>query len=106
MSGTSFETISVQSSPPESLVMSPKGEAATLPVCVSNAVPVPSAQTVRYRRYVHVTPTVPQKTLPTKPSVVAWTQRPGPTFQEFHELQRMVQQTCNDGKGGMFAKKF
>ena len=32
-------------------------------VRVSNAMPVPSAQTVRYRRHVNVTPTVPQETL-------------------------------------------
>ena len=61
--GTSVETISVQSSPPESLVMSPRGEAATPSVRVSNAVPVPSTQTVRYRRHVNVTPKVPQETL-------------------------------------------
>ena len=61
--GTSVETISVQSSPPESPVMPPRGEAATPSVRVSNAVPVPSAQTVRYRRHVNVTPKVPQETL-------------------------------------------
>ena len=61
--GTSVEKISVQSSPPEPPVMSPRGEAATTSVRVSNAVPVPSAQTVRYRRHVNVTPTVPQETM-------------------------------------------
>ena len=57
-SGTSVETISVQSSPPECPVMAPRGEAATTSVRVSNAVAVPSAQTVRYRRHVNVTPAV------------------------------------------------
>ena len=78
-SGTSVEMISVQSSPPESPVMSPRGEAATTSVRVSNAVPVPSAQIVRYRRHVNVTPAVPSRdpgvVLPQKPSVVAWFQR-------------------------------
>ena len=113
-SGTSVETSSVQSSPPESPVMSPRGEAATPSVRVSNAAQVPSAQTVRYRRHVNVTPTVPQETLvlcfhrnhqlllgSNAVSVyltcldcrhhAKWTQRTRPTFQEFPELQRMVQ---------------
>ena len=46
-SGSSVETISVQLSPPESAVMSPRGEAATTSFRVSVAVLVPSAQTVR-----------------------------------------------------------
>ena len=112
--GTSVETINVQSSPPESPVMSPRGEAATTSVRVSHAVPVPSAQSVRYRRHVNATPTVPQETLvsclhrshqllPGSNAVsvyltcldcrhhAKWTQRTGPTFQEFPVLQRMVQ---------------
>ena len=43
--------------------MSPRGEAATTSVRVSNAVPVPPGQTARYRRHVNVTPTMPQDAL-------------------------------------------
>ena len=49
--GTSAETISVQSSPPES------------PVRVSNAASSPPAHTARCRRHVNVSPSVPQETL-------------------------------------------
>ena len=42
--------------------MSPRGEAATTSVRVSNAVTVPSAQTAKHRRHVNVTLTVPQET--------------------------------------------
>ena len=54
---------SVQSSPPESPVMSPRGEATTEFFRVSNAVSSPRSQTARYRRHMSVTPTVPQETL-------------------------------------------
>ena len=87
---------------------------ATASVRVSNAGPAPSAQTVRYRRHVNVTHTVPQETmvscfhrshqlLPGSNAVsvylscldcrhhAKWTQRTGPKFQEFPELQRIVQ---------------
>ena len=76
--GTSVETISVQSSPPESPVMSPRSEATTEFVRVSSAASSLPPQTARYRRHVNVTPTVPQETvgvvLSQKPSVVAWFQ--------------------------------
>ena len=110
----SVETISVQSNPPESLVMSPRSEATTEFVRVSNAVSSPPAQTARYRRNMNVTPTVPQKTLvscfhrshqllPGSNTVsvyltcldcrhnAKWIHRTGPTFQQFPELQQMVQ---------------
>ena len=121
--GTSVETISVQSSPPESPVMSPRGEAATPSVRVSNAAPFPPAQTVRYRRHVNVTPIVPQETLvscfhrsgqllPGSNAVsvyltclgcrhhTKWTQRTGPTLQVLscNECFRRGGQHCNDGK--------
>ena len=112
--GTSVETISVQSSPPESPVMSPRSEATTEFVRVLNAVSSPPAQTAKYRRNMSVTPTVPQETLvscfhrshqllPGSNAVsvyltcldcrhhAKWTHRTGPTFQQFPELQRMVQ---------------
>ena len=63
MIGTSVETISVQSSPPESPVMSPRSEATSDFVRVSSAASAPPAQRARYRRHVNVTPTVPQQTL-------------------------------------------
>ena len=108
------ETISVQSSPTESPVMSPRCEAVNSCVRVSNAGPSPSAQTVKYRRHVNVTPTVPQEDLlpcfhrshqllPGSNAVsvyltcldcchhAKWTHRTGPTFQQFPELQQMVQ---------------
>ena len=95
-------------------VMSPRCEASLDSVPVSNAGPSPSAQTVKYRRHVNVTPTVPQEgllpcfhrshhVLPGSNAVsvyltcldcrhhAKWTQRTGPTFQQFPELQRMVQ---------------
>ena len=60
-------------------VMSPRCEASLDSVPVSNAGPSPSAQTVKYRRHVNVTPTVtsrgPVAVLPQKPSCVAWFQR-------------------------------
>ena len=113
-SGASVETISAQSSPTESPVMSPRCEAANPCVRVSNAGLSPSAQTVKYRRLVNVTPTVPQKNLlpcfhRTSPLLLGsnavsvhltcldcrhhakWTYRTGPTFQQFPELQQMVQ---------------
>ena len=113
-SGTSVETISVQSSPTESPVMSPRCEAVNSCVRVSNARPSPSAQTVKYRRHLNVTPTVPQEDLlpcfhrshqllPGSNAVsvyltcldcrhhAKWTHRTGPTFQQFPELQQMVQ---------------
>ena len=113
-SSTSVETISAQSSPTESPVMSPRCEAANPCVRVSNAGPSPSAQTVKYRRHVNVTPTVPQENLlpcfhrshqllPGSNAVsvyltcldcrhhAKWTHRTGPTFQQFPELQQMVQ---------------
>ena len=91
-----------------------EGEAATTSVRVSNAVSSPPAQTARYRRRAGVTPTVPQETLvscfhrshqllPGSNAVsvyltfldrrhhARWTHRTGPTFQQFRELQRMVQ---------------
>ena len=75
--GTSVETICVQ--PPESPVMSPRSEATTEFVRVSNTVSSPPAQTVRYRRHVNVTPHGASRglvvVLPQKPSVVAWFQR-------------------------------
>ena len=78
-SGTSVETISVQSSPTESPVMSPRREAVNSCVRVSNAGPSPSAQTVKYRRHVNVTSTVPSRgpvaVFSQKPSVAAWIQR-------------------------------
>ena len=103
-SGTSVETISAQSSPTESPVMSPRCEAANPCVRVSNAGPSPSAQTVKYRRHVNVTPTVPKENLlpcfhrshhllPGSNAVsvyltcldcrhhAKWTHRTGPTFQ-------------------------
>ena len=49
-SGASVETISAQSSPTESPVISPRCEAANSCVRVSNVGPSPSAQTVKYRR--------------------------------------------------------
>ena len=62
-----------------------------------------SAQTMRYRRHVNVTPTVPQETLvlcfhrshqllpgSNAVSLYLTCQRTGPTFQESPELQRMV----------------
>ena len=120
-SGTSVETISVQSSPPESPVMAPRGDAATTSVRVSNAVPVPSAQTVRYRRHVNVTlkrrwcrastEAISCCPVPTLFPCISrvwdcrhhakWTQRTGPTFQEFpscNEWFRRGGQNCNDGK--------
>ena len=83
--------------------MSPRSEATTEFVRVSNAVSSPPAQTARYRRHVNVTPTVPQETLVSRfhrshqllPGSNAvsvfltcldcrhhakWTQRTGPTF--------------------------
>ena len=113
-SGTAVETISVQSSPTESPVMSPRCEAVNSCVRVSNAGPSPSAQIVKYRRHVNVTPTVPQEDLfpcfhrshqllPGSNAVsvyltcldcrhhAKWTHRTGPTFQQFLELQQMVQ---------------
>ena len=96
--------------------VSPSGEVAATSVRVSNAVPSPSAQTARYRRHVNVTPTVPQEALlscfhrshllPDSNAVsvyrtcleyrhhAKWTQRTGPAFQEFPELQRMVRAWC------------
>ena len=91
-----------------------RGEAATSSVRVSNAVPVPPGQTARHRRHVNVAPTVPQdallscfhrsrQLLPGSNTVsvyltcldcrhhAKWTQRTGPTIQEFPELQRMYQ---------------
>ena len=53
----------VQSSPTESPVVSPRGDAAATAVRVSNAAPSPQRQTARYRRRVNVTPTVPQEAL-------------------------------------------
>ena len=53
--GTHVETINAQPSPTESLVVSPRGDAAATSVRVSNA--------VRYRSHVNVTPTVPQEAL-------------------------------------------
>ena len=125
-SGTSVETISAQSSPTESPVMSPRCEAANPCVRVSNDGPSPSAQTVKYRRHVNVTPTVPQENLlpcfhrshqllPGSNAVsvyltcldcrhhAKWTHQTGPTFQEFPELQRMAWsgQNCKDGEGDM-----
>ena len=73
--GTSAETISVQSSPPESPVMSPRSEATTEFVRVSNAVSSPPAQTARYRRDSHSAAGVVGVVLSQKPSVVAWFQR-------------------------------
>ena len=110
-SGTSVETISVQSSPTESPVMSPRCEAVNSCVRVSNAGPSPSGQTVKYRRHVNVTPTVPQEDLlpcchrshqllPGSNAVsvyltcldcrhhAKWTHRTGSTFQQFPELQQ------------------
>ena len=114
MIGTSVETISAQSSPPESPVVSPRSEATSDFVRVSSAASSPPAQTARYRRHVNVTPTVPQETLVSCfhrshqllpgsnavsvyltcldcPHHAKWTHRTGPTFQQFPELQRMVQ---------------
>ena len=90
-SGTSVETISVQSSPPESTVMSPRGEAATSSVRVSNAVPFRQP-----RERDSSTETINCCLIPTLfPCIsrvwIAVTQRTGPTFQEFPELQQMVQ---------------
>ena len=58
--GTPVETISVQSSPPASLVIPPRSEDF---VRVSNDASSPPAQIARYRRNMSVTPTVPQETL-------------------------------------------
>ena len=114
MTGTAVETISVQSSPPESPVMSPRSEATSDFVRVSSAASSLPAQTARNRRHVNVTPTVPQETLvscfhrshhllPGSNAVsvyltcldcrhhARWTHRTGPTFQQFPELQRIVQ---------------
>ena len=103
----------VESSPRESPVMSPRSEATTDSVRVSNAVSSPPAQTARYRRNMSATPTAPQETLvscfhrshqllPGSNAVsvshfldcrhhAKWTHRMGPTFQQFRELQQMVQ---------------
>ena len=112
-SGTSVATISVQSSPPESPVMSPRSEAATTSVRVSNAVPSPSAQIVRYRRHVNVTPTGPQETMVScfhrSPQLLPWiavTTQSGlngqdphsRNFQSCNEWFRRGGQNCNDGK--------
>ena len=75
--GTHVETISVQSSPPESPVVS-RGEAAATSVRVSIAVPSPSAQTARKQRHVSVTPSASRGLVvvpPKKPPDVAWFQR-------------------------------
>ena len=55
MTGTSVETISVQSSPPESPVVSPRSEATSDFVRVSSVASSLPAQTARYRRHVNVT---------------------------------------------------
>ena len=109
--GTSVETISVQSSPPESPVMSPQ-RLGHHRVCSCLKRRFVSASTKR--RHMNVTPTVPQETLvsclhrshqllPGSNAVplyltcldcrhhAKWTHRTGPTFQQFPELQRMVQ---------------
>ena len=46
-----LDIASVQSSTPESPVVSPRGEAATALVRFSNAVPVPPGQTARWQQY-------------------------------------------------------
>ena len=107
--GTSVETISVQSSPPASPVMSPRGEATTEFVRVSNAVSSPPAQTARYRRQMSVTPTVPQETL------VSCFHRshhllPGSNAVSVyltcldcrHNGSSVVSQNCNDDKDDVF----
>ena len=112
--GTSVETISFQSSPPESPMMSPRSEATTEFCRVSNAVSSPPAQTAMCRRSMSATPTVPQETLvscfhrshqllPGSNAVSVYltcldcrhhakgTHPTGPILQQFLELQRMVQ---------------
>ena len=105
----------VQSSPPESPVVSPRGEAPATSGRVSDAGPSPSGQTVRYGRQVNVTPTVPQETPCCRASTEAisccmvptlfpcispvWSavttqnglNEPDPHSRNYPELQRLVQ---------------
>ena len=122
-SGTSVETSSVQSSPPESPVMSPRGEAATPSVRVSNAVQVPvstnSEISTPRERDSHSASRDPGVVLPQKPSVVACFQRVSVNavwiavttrsglngqdllsrnFPSCNEWFRRGGQNCNDGK--------
>ena len=78
-SGTSVETISVQSSPPESPVVSPRGEAATtFFACLkrrSVSVSTNSQISTPRERDSHTASRDHGVVLPQKPSVVAWFQR-------------------------------
>ena len=100
--GRSVETISIQSSPPESLVMLPRREATTEFVR-RRFVSTNSHNSTQHECDAHSAAGDVGFVLSQKPSVVArlqrclcvphakWTHPTRPTFQQYPELQRMVE---------------